>query len=233
MRVSRASLARRTPSASRRGGAALGALITIAIVLVWAAVIVRCMWVVDQYEATAGKPSNPPTQWPADCGLTRSADRPTLVMLAHPHCPCTRATLGELAAMMRCCKGQVDGFVCFFRPNDADGDWVKSDLYKTAASIPGVTAVWDHKGAAAKRFGAATSGAVVLYSADGRLLFSGGITRSRGMFGENDGRQTITALVHGESARLTSTPVFGCQLLDSPEEAKCCKRSQKEPPCRH
>ena len=32
--------------------------------------------------------------------LVRASDRPTLVLLAHPQCDCTRATLGELAEVL-------------------------------------------------------------------------------------------------------------------------------------
>ena len=219
-----------TNSTPRRRGAALGVLLTVALVLVWAAVVLRCVWVVDRYEATPGHPSTPPELWPPVAGIARSTAHPTLVMLAHPHCPCTRASLGELAGIMRSCTGQVDVFVFFLRPGHADANWEKTDLWATASAIPGARAIWDKDGAVARQFGAATSGAVVLYGADGHLLFSGGITRSRGMFGGNDGRETIISLVHGESPRLTSTPVYGCQLLDSPGNAKCCKRAQREAP---
>jgi len=63
-----------------------------------------------------------------------------------------------------------------------------------------------------------TSGHVVLYDADGKLVFNGGITSSRGHSGDNAGRAAITKLVHHESAAVPEAPVFGCSLLDPKQE---------------
>jgi hypothetical protein len=72
----------------------------------------------------------------------------------------------------------------------------------------------DPDGAEAKRFGAETSGFVVLYNPAGRLLFRGGITIARGHAGNNPGANAIVALVNGEPPATRQTPVFGCGLLD-------------------
>ena len=57
--------------------------------------------------------------------------------------------------------------------------------WRSAAAIPGVTVHVDHDGGEARRFGAETSGFVVLYDAHGELLFAGGITTGRGQAGDN------------------------------------------------
>jgi hypothetical protein len=45
------------------------------------------------------------------------------------------------------------------------------------------------------------------------LIFSGGITGSRGHAGDNDGEQALLeALTHGGGARATAS-VFGCPLF--------------------
>ena len=54
------------------------------------------MW---EYEATPGEVTTPLTDWPSDSRIERNTDRLTLVVFAHPHCPCTRATIGELAVI--------------------------------------------------------------------------------------------------------------------------------------
>jgi len=72
----------------------------------------------------------------------------------------------------------------------------------------------DDDGVEAARFGAATSGQVILYDRDGRLLFSGGITASRGHAGDNDGRDAIVSLLGGGRGTRHSSPVFGCSLLE-------------------
>jgi hypothetical protein len=64
----------------------------------------------------------------------------------------------------------------------------------------------------ARRFGARTSGQVVVYDPTGGLRFSGGITMARGHRGNNAGQQIVDMLVHGGRTERTTTPVFGCEL---------------------
>jgi hypothetical protein len=64
----------------------------------------------------------------------------------------------------------------------------------------------------ARRFGAQTSGDVVVYDAAGTLRFQGGITISRGHVGHNLGHVRVDAIVHGATTGVAQTPVFGCAL---------------------
>ncbi len=137
----------------------------------------------------------------------------TLVMIAHPRCPCTRATLGELARLMAKAQGRLKTYVLFIRPEGSPVDWEKTDLWAEASAIPGVTVLVDDQGAEAERFQAATSGQNLLYSPEGKLLFSGGITFSRGHEGDNAGSGTILSILNGNEAPQSETPVFGCPLF--------------------
>jgi hypothetical protein len=109
-------------------------------------------------------------------------------------------------------QGRVTAHVLVVRPPDAPDGWEQTDLWRSAADIPGVDVVRDDDGAEMGRFGALTSGQVVLYDPSGRLLFAGGITASRGHEGGNAGRDAIVALVTGTDAAPRATPVFGCAL---------------------
>lgn len=154
-----------------------------------------------------------PEVWPA--GLERNTAKPTLVMFAHPKCPCTRASVGELAVLMARCQGKVDARVVFYQPKEMPADWVRSDTWQSAAAIPGVTVQADEDGRMAEKFHAGTSGQVVLYGTDGRLLFSGGITEARGHSGDNDGRSALVELIEdGKAKHAVRTPVFGCSLQE-------------------
>src|SRR5688572_7983088 len=57
----------------------------------------RGLWA---YESRPGAAATPPLQWPAASSIQRVEGTPTLVMLAHPHCPCTRASIEELNRIM-------------------------------------------------------------------------------------------------------------------------------------
>ena len=92
-------------------------------------------------------------------------------------------------------QGRVRAQVLFVKPNNFPKEWEKTDLWSSAAMIPGVETMVDSEGVEAHRFGSQTSGQVMLYGADGRLLFSGGITVARGHVGDNAGRNAIVSLI--------------------------------------
>jgi hypothetical protein len=162
-------------------------------------------------------PARAPLAWPADTRLPRHPGLPTLVLSAHPRCPCSRATIGELSKVMTDCQGKLTAIVLVLRPVGAPDGWERTDLWNTAAAIPGVSVRCDVWGAESRRLGAATSGQTLLYAADGRLLFAGGITESRGHSGDNAGRSAVVSLALGKNTvqHPALTPVYGCPLFDS------------------
>ena len=99
-------------------------------------------------------------------------------------------------------------------PKEVGDDWLHTDLWRSAQSIPGVLVQADEDGHEAANFQATTSGQVVLYDAGGKLLFRGGITSSRGHYGDNTGLSDILKLLNHEAANTHETPVFGCSLID-------------------
>ncbi|HKX29311.1 MAG TPA: RedB protein [Blastocatellia bacterium] len=202
-------------------------LVSIALSLCWLGLVGVGLKIIWRYEQTPGTSAAPPASWPAESRVERAAGRPTLIMLAHPQCPCTRASIGELNRLMAQNQGRLEARVLFYHPPDFSSEWVESDLWRSAAAIPGVTVAHDPNGVEARRFHAATSGQVLLYDAGGRLLFEGGITASRGHHGDNLGSRSITSLLLGGAAEATRTPVFGCSLFASDgadrEETQSCR----------
>ena len=154
-----------------------------------------------------------PAKWPADTALPRPSKTPTLVMFVHPKCDWSKASVSELSWLMTNCQGRVNAYVLFLRPAGQPTNSVQSDLWREAAAIPGVMVVADGDGFEARLFRAETSGEVVLYGAQGRLEFQGGITLSRGQLGDNPGRTALQALIYQQPSQVTQTPVFGCPLF--------------------
>jgi hypothetical protein len=191
---------------------------------VWLLAVAGGMRFVWGYEISPGQSGAPPTDWPAASKLTKAAGFPTLVLFIHPHCPCSRATIGELALLMARSQGLVKATVAFVRPEAFTDEWEKTDLWASATSIPGVVTVVDINGAEASLFGSNTSGQTVLYNADGRLIFSGGITGSRGHSGDNDGRTAVLSWLRTRTAEKTRTAVFGCPLFkETPQSGEFCR----------
>jgi hypothetical protein len=168
------------------------------------------------YETRPGSVSATPSAWPTDSAIRPAPGRYTLVMAVHPHCPCTRATFGELAMLTTHAGERLQVYVLFTRPSGVPAGWERTDLWDSALRLPGCRPIADERGEEAARFGAATSGHSALYDPDGRLVFRGGITASRGHAGDNPGRAAIERIVLGGERggvhSLAATPVYGCPL---------------------
>ena len=187
-------------------------------VVMWFIIIIFGLKVLFQYENAPGISANPPLKWPQNTGLQRNPSMFTLVLLAHPKCPCTKASIGELDLIMASCKNKLTTYVLFFKPKDFPEEWVKTDLWEIASSIPGVIVKIDESGKEASYFHAVTSGQAVLYDPDGILQFSGGITGSRGHSGDNAGRSAVISVINQGVVKQKKTFVFGCSIFGSPDK---------------
>jgi len=190
----------------------------VAHALAWAGVpaafaaIAAGFAVLYRYDAAPGAPPDPPVRWPAGVPFAPDAARPTLVLFAHPRCPCTRATIGELDRLAARCGDRLALHVLFFTDPRLGPDWARTDLWDHAARIPGVRVHDDPAGDVALRFGALTSGTVVLYAPDGRLQFHGGITTARGHAGDSPGAAAIAECARTGATAVAATAVYGCEL---------------------
>ena len=133
-------------------------MLLLASGVLWLGVVGAGLGVLWGFENRPGVAAHPPAQWPSSSRLEPATDRPTLVMLAHPRCSCTRASIGELAVLMAQASLRPQAYVLFLKPAQFAHDWEKSSLWHSAAAIPNVTVVRDDDGLEAHRFGAATSG---------------------------------------------------------------------------
>src|SRR5215510_8565066 len=173
-----------------------------------------------RYEVTPNARAEIPKLWPSSSQLGRNPDLFTLVMAAHPHCPCTRASIDGLARIMSRLSGRVQAYVLVLKPNELPEAWEKTEVWRSAARVPGVSVVADVDGREASRFQAKTSGQTVVYEPGGRLVFDGGLTAARGHAGRAASQDQVVALVEGR----TTTPVvgnaFGCGLGLEPETGR-------------
>ena len=202
-------------------------LLLAVVGIVWVSAISFGMKLLADYQSAPGKSANTPQFWPAATSLRPDSRHANLVMLMHPRCPCSRASLAELEQIMTRCQNRITAHVLFLAPKNFSADWPQTDFWRRAATIPGVLVMRDEDGREAKRFGAETSGTVVLYDQRGGLLFRGGITASRGHLGDNAGRQTVISLVTEGAARSKEAAVFGCPLFNP---TSTCRDSSQ--PCR-
>lgn len=178
----------------------------------WLIAIFVGMALLAWHESAVGITQPAPQLWPSDSQIQLSDDRYTLVMFAHPRCPCTRASLGELEKIITHCRGAVAPRVVFYKPSGTEKTWDQTDQRITALELPDVTVIRDEDGVEAHRFHVFTSGQTLLYNPAGELLFSGGITYARGHQGDNDGQIAIESLLNNGKPENRETPVFGCPI---------------------
>jgi hypothetical protein len=192
-------------------------VLVFAAVALWVPAVAFGVNVLWKYSTTPGRPAAPPLEWPKHLSIERGEGRATLIMFVHPQCPCSSASLGELAIIMAHAGGRLEADVFFYLPPGEASSWARTDLWSSARAIPGVRVFEDREAAMAQSFGAFTSGQTLLYDPRGHLLFKGGITAFRGHLGDNNGTSAILALLQRDTPPQSTlpvvTPVLGCSLI--------------------
>lgn len=181
---------------------------------VWLAIIITGFVVLADYEATPGMRGELQERFPELAEITLAKEHFTLIMFAHPHCPCTRSSLEELARITARGGDRMSSHLVLFQPTSATDAWSQgSALWRQAKRIPDLRIRIDSGGRLAEEFGVQTSGHVLLYDSSGVLRYEGGITSSRGHAGDNYGKTAVLSLLRDGTAERQQAPVFGCPLL--------------------
>lgn len=204
----------------RHGWSAWSSYVVIAV---WLALIVAGSVYLKNYElAAAPVVSGVADSWPRSSAIPRRYERPTLLFFIHPKCPCTRASLHELERTLRrlelSAALHTDVWVIATVPDDADSSWLETDTVRNATELPGAQVYEDRSGVEAARFGATTSGTVMLFDAAGKRQYVGGVTVARGMEGANPASDALESVLRGQPSEAHELPTFGCRLC-LPEES--------------
>jgi len=187
----------------------------IAAGVLWFGTIAAAFEAIRRFEITPGLPASAPRVWPAASAVTRTPGTWSLVMLVHPHCSCSRASVQELAEIVEKAPRDVQTTVLVYRPREMAAGWERTNVYDAAARLRRARVVIDHDGAEAQVFGGFTSGQTFLYDGDGRLRFAGGVTSLRGHAGLNRGRADVIRIASQRNGN-GSHPVFGCAITTKP-----------------
>jgi hypothetical protein len=188
----------------------LTAVLIVAATL-WLATVAAAYEAIRRFETTPGLPASAPRAWPAASAVARTSGHWSLVMLVHPHCSCSRASVKELAEIVEKAPRDVQTTVLVYRPHEMAAGWERTSVYDAATRIPRARVQLDRDGAEARLFGGFTSGQTFLYDGKGRLRFAGGVTSLRGHAGLNRGRVDVIRIAQKRSGE-GSHPVFGCAI---------------------
>jgi hypothetical protein len=193
--------------------------------LLWIVLLAAGWHILLRHEQTPGADGQVPEHMPTDTMLPLDPERPTLILFAHRSCPCTRVTLQEYEHILTHSPGHARALVVLVAPAGTTTDRVGGEIENRARALPGAEVVVDPQGSEARRFRVRTSGHVVLYNCDGRLMFSGGITQARGHAGDSAGRRAVVAWLGRQQTGPGTTPVYGCSLFAGSGE-----REEEVPP---
>ena len=187
--------------------------IWIAAALAWILPILFGLIALAVHDSSPGIEGDSPVDWPDSSKLPRDPHRTRLVLMLHPKCPCSDASLDELERILDRAQGKLETTVLFVRPQEMPWSWARTPTWRKARALPGVSVFEDLDGRESTRFGAFTSGQALLYDASGKLLYHGGVTGGRGMCGPNPGSESILAHLEGLPPKRVSAGVFGCSLF--------------------
>src|SRR5262245_18498066 len=87
--------------------------------LVWSSVVAFGFSYAWRYAYTPGRPANAKVAWPRSTQLQRRFGLPTIVMVLHPECDCSRASLVELAQVLARASRPVETFAIVERIDGA------------------------------------------------------------------------------------------------------------------
>jgi hypothetical protein len=207
---------------SQRGWRIISGWRTTALVACWFAASAGVWAWTVAYGTTTAQPAASAFANPAPVvnGITTLSEQPTLYLFMHPRCPCTRATIAQLQRVLTASgleKTKLPEVVVVATiPSSAaenDSDWLESDTLRLASELPNATVQYDAGGVKARSFGAQASGSVALYAADGRMLFAGGVTISRGHEGDCLGAEQLLQQIRNPNEQVPVTaPALGCRL---------------------
>lgn len=187
--------------------------------LVWTAAVLYGLVLLWEFNLKAGPEVATEARWPVGSELAGPEGNPKLVVFLHPQCPCSRATVDELAVVLARVDRKLDVDAVFV---SGSGDRIEeSGLWNQVRALPGVQARVDVNDREAGLFSAATSGDAFLYDGKGVLKYRGGLTPARGHQGDSFGVDAVVGIVNeGGGEKLVTGPVYGCALSSVESPAK-------------
>lgn len=137
------------------------------------ALVVFCALAVADQRETQGSPNafHPtPAAWPVVTNLPRAEAKPTVLMFVRADDATGTAKIAELGKIVS--DARTAPFVAIVQV----GTEVPTALWDAAGRIPRTARLLDKAGVEARRFGAVSTGQVVVYAADGTLRYTGAPT---------------------------------------------------------
>jgi hypothetical protein len=188
----------------------------IAAAITWSILVLVSILHIARYENTPGTASAQAATQINPLSQSRPPQDLHIELFIHPRCPCSAATLEQLATIDA--ARQPRRLIAWvYIPKDAPASWISGNTTTALRDTLHADIRLDVDGSHARSLGITTSGHILICDESGTPFFSGGITNSRGNPAPSQGAAAIHAwlnLGHG----IPFTPVFGCGLLGDAHE---------------
>lgn len=176
-------------------------ILGIGLVVVWGSALAFGMHAAMSYDAAPGTPARPQPAKQATSGKW------SCTMIVHPYCPCSQASLKALREVAERYPDELSLDIVFAW----QGGPAPCDNLELAGRVPGAAVTWISPEQAEQEFGSYTSGQVLVYSPEGKLAFSGGITPGRGVDQPRYARDLFELILSGKRSE---SSVYGCPLQE-------------------
>src|SRR5688572_5493109 len=110
---------------------------------VWLGMAGAGIAILTSHSRTPGREGSPSGSWPAGLNIRHTPGLATLLVFLHSECPCSRASVAELARVLAKNGRPVQVMACVARWK---GDPAGGSLWDAAERIPGVKVVADVEG---------------------------------------------------------------------------------------
>src|SRR5688572_32901378 len=104
----------------------------MASVVLWLGVVAAGLAIVAAYDNRPGVSARVAANWPEASRLPRAAGLPTLVMVVHPRCDCSRASVAELAELMARATVPPRAYVAILKHNGLSEKWDVTGIRQAA-----------------------------------------------------------------------------------------------------
>src|SRR5580704_15651034 len=124
---------------------------SLVLLATWGAVVVSGILFLEADAARTGDGGTPAGRWLAGSRIQLDDRRSTLLIFLHPHCPCSRASVGELAYIVDRCRDRVSVHAILLGTPFLHR-WGRSEIERDLAGLADVHVDPDRGGAEARRF---------------------------------------------------------------------------------
>lgn len=183
------------------------------LIVTWLLLVITGVGYLDYYKNSPGALDvSLVSQWPKLSKIPFDSRKPQLLLFVHPKCSCSVASLTEFSKLARAIGAKAVVRIIFSQPKGMKDQVENSDLWKQAKDYSGIDLIADREGGEQFIFGVKTSGETILFDENGKKIFHGGITPSRGHEGDSKGQDYILSWFKGLRKERNTASVYGCGI---------------------